>query len=293
MDDSDVWKGIEAEIGSGFEIERRILLTGGSINSAFRIEGRNRAFFVKLNQAGRLNMFEAESEGLREMASTSTVRVPEAVASGIKGEQSYLILEYLVLRPRTARSNRILGEQLAAMHSKPQAGFGWVRDNTIGSTLQPNNPTSNWIHFWREHRLAFQLEQAETNGCPFSLTELGALLGEKIYLFFEDYCPLPSLLHGDLWAGNAAADDSGSPVIFDPACYYGDRECDIAMTELFGGFSEEFYRTYNEVWPLDSGYRVRKLLYNLYHVLNHFNLFGGGYQRQAESIIRTLLAELR
>ena len=292
MNDSDVWKGIEEKIGSGFKIERRTSLSGGSINSASRIEGGNREFFVKINQAGRLNMFEAESEGLREMASTGTVGVPQPVACGIRGERSFLLLESLVLKSLTAQSNRILGEQLAAMHSKPQSGFGWVRDNTIGSTLQRNNQTSDWIRFWREHRLVFQLELAETNGCQSSLIDIGVLLCEKFHLFFEDYSPVPSLLHGDLWAGNAAEDDAERPVIFDPACYYGDRECDIAMTELFGGFGEDFYRSYNEAWPLDQGYRVRKTLYNLYHILNHFNLFGGGYQGQAESMTRSLLAEL-
>jgi fructosamine-3-kinase len=110
---------------------------------------------------------------------------------------------------------------------------------------------------------------------------------------FADYQPMPSLLHGDLWSGNYAVTQAGEPIIFDPAVYYGDREADLAMTELFGGFSQRFYAAYNETWPLDSGYQLRKTFYNLYHILNHFNMFGGGYARQAERMIEQLLSDLR
>ncbi|MCI0653529.1 MAG: fructosamine kinase family protein [Methylococcaceae bacterium] len=292
MENRDVWEAIERAIGSGFKIERRAPLAGGSINRAFRIEGGKRAFFVKLNQAGRFDMFEAESEGLLEMAATKTVRVPAPVACGVKCGVSFLVLELLALKATSRRSDRILGEQLAAMHGKPQSAFGWTRDNTIGSTLQPNHPSDNWISFWRDHRLGFQLDLARKNGCRPRLLDHGASLCEKVHALFDGYTPAPSLLHGDLWAGNVARIESERPVIFDPACYYGDRESDIAMSGLFGGFSKEFYRAYNEAWPIDPGYRVRKTLYNLYHVLNHFNLFGGGYERQAEMMIQALLAEL-
>ena len=115
---------------------------------------------------------------------------------------------------------------------------------------------------------------------------------EALPAFFGAYAPRPSLLHGDLWSGNAAADETAAPVIFDPAVYYGDREADIAMTELFGGYARAFYEAYNAAWPLDAGYTVRKTLYNLYHVLNHLNLVGGGYRAQAEGMIAELLAEV-
>lgn len=292
MHDNQLWKAIETAIGSDFRIEKRTPLAGGSINSAFRIEGGNRAFFVKLNRAERLDMFEAESAGLREIAATSTVRAPEPIACGATNSASFLILELLILKSPTARSDSMLGGQLAAMHRIAQSGFGWSRNNTIGSTPQPNDPSGDWIDFWRQHRLTFQLEQARKNGCRQSLLDRGAVLCEKFPALFDGYVPAASLLHGDLWAGNAAADPSEQPVIFDPACYYGDRECDIAMSELFGGFGKEFYQAYHRAWPLDPGYRVRKTLYNLYHVLNHFNLFGGGYQRQADAMIQALLSEV-
>ncbi|MCI0654570.1 MAG: fructosamine kinase family protein [Methylococcaceae bacterium] len=292
MNDHEVWTAIEAAIGPDFRITKRTSVAGGSINSASRIEGGKRAFFVKLNRAERFEMFEAESAGLREIAATATLRVPEPIACGVENGASFLILELLVLKAPSTRSDRILGEQLAAMHGKPQSSFGWARDNTIGSTLQPNPRSDHWIDFWRDHRLAFQLELARKNGCRSSLLERGARLCEKFQGLFDGYTPAPSLLHGDLWAGNAAADASDRPVIFDPACYYGDRESDIAMSELFGGFGKEFYQAYREAWPIDPGYRVRKTLYNLYHVLNHFNLFGGGYQSQADAMIQTLLAEI-
>lgn len=292
MQTEPLWKAIEAAIGCDFQIEKRSPLAGGSINRAFRIEGAKQAFFVKLNQSGRLDMFEAESKGLLEMAATRTVRVPEPIASGETSGAAFLILEFLSLKPKAPSADRMLGRQLAALHAKPQAGFGWIRDNTIGSTMQPNSRSDDWIAFWRDHRLGFQLALARDNGCRLAVVDRGKLLCEKFHVLFAGYTPAASLLHGDLWAGNAGAIDSRQPVIFDPACYYGDRECDIAMTELFGGFSLDFYRAYHEAWPLDPGYRSRKTLYNLYHVLNHFNLFGASYEAQADRMIRSLLAEL-
>lgn len=292
MKDNDLWAGIERAVGLDFKIEKEVSLLGGSINAAYKIEGRDRTFFVKLNKAERLHMFEAECDGLREIVATETVRVPQPVAHGIAKTSSFLILEWLKLGAKTSRSDRIMGEQLAAMHRKPQTNFGWFRDNTIGSTLQKNNRSDNWIGFWRDHRLGFQLEHAELQGVESSLIDSGALLADRISALFAGYSPKPSLLHGDLWSGNAASDNAKNPVIFDPACYCGDREADIAMTELFGGFSADFYAAYALAWPLDPGYQIRKTLYNLYHVLNHFNLFGGGYQRQAKSMIQMLLAEL-
>ncbi len=292
MNNSNLWQAIADAIGSGFRIEKRIPLSGGSINAAYRIEGGTLAFFVKLNHSQRLDMFEAEFEGLREIAATATIKVPEPLVYGVRDDAPFLVLELLTLKSPNAHSERILGEQLAAMHANPQSGFGWTRNNTIGSTLQKNNRSECWIDFWRDHRLAFQLNLARSNGCPSSLLDRGALLCDKFATLFDGYPLAPSLLHGDLWSGNAAADEKGQPVIFDPACYYGDRECDLAMSELFGGFGTDFYRAYHQTWALDPGYRTRKTLYNLYHVLNHFNLFGGGYLRQADSMIRTLLAEI-
>jgi fructosamine-3-kinase len=184
------------------------------------------------------------------------------------------------------------GEQLAAMHQYSKDQFGWHRDNTIGSTHQPNKWNSNWIDFWRDQRLGFQLKLAARNGASRRLINKGEQLQDNLEGFFSDYQPVASLLHGDLWSGNYSITAEGDPVIFDPAVYYGDREADIAMTELFGGFGQDFYSAYNNVWPLDDGYKIRKTFYNLYHILNHFNLFGGGYASQAEGMLERLLVEV-
>jgi fructosamine-3-kinase len=214
------------------------------------------------------------------------------VVYGQSDTHSFLVLEHLELNRASPASERLLGQQLACLHQQVQPYFGWHRDNTIGSTLQCNQQNNNWLNFWREQRLGFQLQLAEKNGYGGHLQTSGERLCSELAALFIGYTPLPSLLHGDLWAGNAGADKQGNPVIFDPACYYGDREADLAMTELFGGFSRDFYAAYQDVWSLNEGYNMRKLLYNLYHILNHLNLFGGGYLRQAENIMTRLLVEI-
>lgn len=170
--------------------------------------------------------------------------------------------------------------------------FGFAQDNFIGTTPQPNGWKNSWINFWREQRLRFQLRLAAQNGYGGQLQTLGEKLLDTLPAFFDGYTPQPSLLHGDLWSGNHAFLADGTPVIFDPAPYYGDRECDLAMTELFGGYPADFYAAYSEAYPLHGGYAMRRNLYNLYHILNHANLFGGGYVRQAEQMMQRLLAEV-
>jgi fructosamine-3-kinase len=177
------------------------------------------------------------------------------------------------------------------MHRATKQRFGWDRDNTIGSTPQHNAEHADWVTFWSEQRLGFQLDLAARNGYRGRLQKRGDLLRQQLGALLE-HSPVASLLHGDLWGGNIAYAADGQPVIFDPACYYGDREADLAMTELFGGFGGTFRAAYEEAWPLSPGYPVRKQLYNLYHIVNHLNLFGGGYLSQAESMIDRLLAEL-
>jgi fructosamine-3-kinase len=184
------------------------------------------------------------------------------------------------------------GAQLAKLHRVYSTNFGWLMDNTIGVTPQVNTPNLDWVAFWREHRLNFQLRLAQGNGYGGALQSKGQHLSEVFPELFANYSPRASLLHGDLWGGNHDVDIEGNPVIYDPAVYYGDREADLAMTELFGGFGNMFYRAYNEHYPLDEGYRVRKNLYNLYHILNHLNLFGGGYGVQAVQMMESILAEL-
>jgi len=186
----------------------------------------------------------------------------------------------------------LLGEQLATLHRRTGKAFGFTQDNFIGSSPQRNTWNNDWISFWREERLGFQLELAAENGYGGKLQSLGEDLLEALPAFFEGYAPAPSLLHGDLWSGNHAFLADGTPTIFDPAVYYGDRECDLAMTELFGGYTANFYAAYRAAWPLHEGYGLRRDLYNLYHILNHANLFGGGYANQAEQMMRTLLQRM-
>ncbi|HEX9179113.1 MAG TPA: fructosamine kinase family protein [Burkholderiales bacterium] len=293
MTQSVLWDSIAAGIGeatgSPFSIVRRSNLGGGCINDACLIEGGGRRYFVKLNRADKAEMFAAEADGLAEILATKTLRVPAPVCHGADGSASWLVLEHLDLGRRG--DARELGRRLAALHRVTGRSFGWKRDNTIGSTPQLNTPGHDWIAFWRDHRLGFQLRLAASNGLRGGLHSKGERLMGRLAAFFTGYAPLPSLLHGDLWGGNHGYTTGGEPVVFDPAVYYGDREADLAMTELFGGFGAGFYAAYIEAWPLDSGYAVRKQLYNLYHVLNHANLFGGGYGSQAEAMMERLLAE--
>ena len=290
------WEAISRQItaatGETFTVRTAQALAGGDINSAFRLQDGQNSYFVKLNRLELVSMFAAEFAGLQELARTKTVRVPQPIVYGLTDTHSFLVLEYLELGRSSPISERLLGEQLALLHQQVQAYFGWQQNNTIGSTLQINHQNQDWLCFWRDQRLNFQLQLAAKNGYDGRLQNLGERLCDKLPAFFTDYHPVPSLLHGDLWAGNAATDKQENPVIFDPACYYGDREADLAMTELFGGFGRDFYDAYQAVWALHEGYRVRKSLYNLYHILNHLNLFGGGYLRQAESMMAGLLIKI-
>ena len=279
--------------GKPFALFKTVAVSGGCINSSYRLEGKTGAYFVKLNRNDRLSMFEAEVCGLAGLAATGTVRVPQPVCCGVSGDKSYLVIEYLQLRPAGVLCDRLLGQRLAAMHDIVQPFFGWHRDNTIGSNPQINTRHMDWIEFFAQRRLGFQLKLAATHGFGGKLQRQGEKLMECLPVFFMTHQPKPSLLHGDLWGGNYAADETGQPVIFDPACYYGDREADIAMTELFGGFGRDFMVAYADAYPLDAGYSIRKTLYNLYHIINHLNLFGGCYLAQAENMIERLLATIR
>lgn len=285
-------EAVRAQGGVDIDPERRQPVGGGCINEAWRVEGDPAPVFVKRNRGALADMFEAEAEGLRAIVDSDSVRAPRPLCTGVAGSRAFLVLEYLPFGHGTGSAQAILGRQLAAMHRATAPAFGWHRDNTIGSTPQVNDWTPDWVAFLRVHRLGYQYELAAANGFGGELTRLGERLLASLDGFFTDHRPQPSLLHGDLWSGNQGVLASGEPVIFDPATYYGDREADLAMTELFGGFGADFHAAYREAWPLDAGYEVRKVLYNLYHILNHLNLFGGGYHGQALSMTRRLLAEL-
>ncbi len=284
-----MWTQIAEHISQSqgeFKIKSHRSVSGGCINQGYAVSDGELTYFVKLNQAAKAEMFAAEALGLQEMTQTNTIRVPKPICWGVAESSAYIVLEWLNLGAATTNSWQQMGQHLAAMHRVISSkGFGWEQNNTIGSTPQINNWTTDWVEFYATHRLGYQFQLANRKGGNFPqqeelLAALPQLLSHQVQ---------PSLVHGDLWGGNAACTERGEPVIFDPALYYGDREVDIAMTELFGGFPAAFYQSYNNSFPLEPGYEQRKPLYNLYHILNHFNLFGGSYASQANRTISQIL----
>ncbi len=282
---------IQSVTGIPFCVDDRRSVSGGSINEAFHIRDCQRHYFVKLNQASKIGMFEAEALGLQALAASQGLRVPQVMGCGTADSRSYIILEWLELvgdDGGSALGWADLGCQLAHLHrtAAPHSqGFGWDQNNAIGSTPQPNPWVTDWATFFAESRIGYQLQLAQRRGVSFSHSpQLLAAIPDRL-----GHRPVPSLVHGDLWSGNVGFSAGGEPTIFDPAVYWGDREVDIAMTELFGGFPSSFYEGYQAVWPLDAGYKQRKVLYNLYHILNHFNLFGGGYGAQAKQMMAQIL----
>ena len=306
---AEVAAAISRSSGAPFILQNTQAVHGGDISQAFRLSDGACHYFVKTQAAIRLGWFEAEAAGLAALDAAHAVRAPRVVCHGVAAGQAYLVLEHLSLQSHGDAAQ--LGRLLARQHRVSAPQFGGPRDNWIGATPQPNAWRDNWVDFWRDQRLGFQLRLAAGNGYGGALQTNGTALMAQLDALFDGYAPSPSLLHGDLWGGNHGylADGSydlscpsehgkseypcGAPVIFDPAVYFGDRECDLAMTELFGGFAPEFYAAYREAWPLDAGYAVRKTLYNLYHILNHANLFGGSYVAQATRMIAQLLAQIR
>ncbi|HIG65978.1 MAG TPA: fructosamine kinase family protein [Methyloprofundus sp.] len=286
-----VIRQIEQATEENFNCQKVIAMHGGDINQVYQLQGAEKSYFVKLNRAELLVMFEVEALGLQELAQTKTLRIPETICYGINGSHAFLVLEYVALKSANSTTQRQLGKQLVQLHQTRQDYFGWHHDNFIGSHTQKNTRAGDWVTFWQNQRLQAQLQMAADNGYTGKVQQLGEQLYHYIPDFFSSYQPQASLLHGDLWSGNAASDSSGHAIIYDPACYYGDREADIAMTELFGGFGTDFYAAYNEHWALDADYKARKTLYNLYHILNHLNLFGSGYLRQAEAMMQQLISE--
>ncbi|MFL6624034.1 MAG: fructosamine kinase family protein [Sulfurifustis sp.] len=286
-----VTASIAAAVGKPVAVNAVRPMSGGCINTAVVIETETGPYFVKLNEPSRLDMFTAEAEGLRALAATHAVRVPTPICSGVEEDQAFLVLEYLQIARLTDETQGSLGRRLAQLHRHAARRYGWHRDNTIGSTPQSNAWTDSWTEFFRDRRLRPQLERAGSEGYR-RVSVRGEHLLARLHALLRDHDCAPSLLHGDLWSGNAAALPTREPVIFDPAVYYGDRETDLAMTELFGGFARAFYDAYEAEWPLAPGYEVRRALYNLYHILNHLNLFGAGYRTRAEQTIDYLLAEI-
>ena len=291
---TSTWQTLAEQIGQllgrRFEICDRTSVGGGCINQAYAVADKQQTVFVKLNQASKLSMFEAECAGLQEIYRSQTIRVPKPFGCGIAGTSAYIVMEWLPLGGSNTAAWQTMGHNLAAMHRvSSDQGFGWQRDNTIGETPQPNPWTDSWLRFFQTHRLGYQFKLAKRRGGHFPR---GPELLEALPELLSGHDPAPALVHGDLWSGNAAVTQGNEPVILDPATYYGDREVDLAMTELFGRFPNAFYQAYEAAYPLPKGYSARKPLYNLYHVLNHFNLFGGGYRSQANRMIDQILSHL-
>lgn len=288
---AQIEKGISQYRGREFHIQSKQSVGGGSINNAFRISDGRDHYFIKTNRHSLAYMFEAEARALDTLNKTDSIKVPEPIACGINGSESYIIMAWLSLSGQP--DGVLFGQALARLHQHHSERFGFDIDNTIGSTPQLNQWSNDWIDFWKKQRLGFQLELAKTNGFSHRLYDLGVDLLDQFGAFFSSYQPQASLLHGDLWSGNWAGDEGGRPVIFDPACYYGDREADLAMMELFGHPGQTFMAAYTESYPVQPGYKIRKVFYNLYHILNHANMFGASYAMQAENMMESLLAELR
>ncbi|NOX26635.1 MAG: fructosamine kinase family protein [Gammaproteobacteria bacterium] len=287
---------ISAEIHQGFTLQHCQPISGGSINNSYKISGNDKHYFLKTNNTDYSKMFAAEAKGLKCIADSNTVLTPKPICYGETNDNTYLVMDYLELGSAHKQSEQHpiyqLGEQLAAMHHCIEATYGWEIDNTIGSTPQINTKNNSWLEFYREQRLGYQINLASNNGHHGRIIDNVQKLNEYLDQLLS-HNPPASLLHGDLWSGNYGVTNSGVPAIFDPAVYYGDRETDIAMTELFGGFPPRFYDAYWHHYPKEAEYYVRKTLYNLYHILNHLNLFGEGYYSQADHMVSALLSEVR
>jgi fructosamine-3-kinase len=287
-----MWNAIAKQLSDtlqfDFNIIERMRVSGGDINENYQISDGEQRYFVKINASENLAMFESEQENLTKLRNTRTVLVPEFITLGKTRGNAFIILNYLPTKPLSESPNSFeFGQQLAKLHQiHTQLEYGFDNDNHIGTTVQPNRWHKKWAQFFTDQRIAWQLSLLSEKG--ITLAQDNDALLDSVYYGLKNHNPSPSLLHGDLWNGNVANGPFG-PLCFDPASYYGDRECDIAMTELFGGFDSDFYNGYQSVYPLSDGYKHRKSIYNLYHVLNHCNLFGGHYLVQAEQVIDELL----
>lgn len=272
--------------GENLQINTFSFTSGGCINSAGMIDSNLGKKFIKWNDREKFpGMFEAEAKGLKILKTPGVIRVPEVLTVGAAGQFSYLLIEFISSSSRALDYWGQLGQNLAALHNISNESFGLDHDNYIGSLTQSNEQELDWLTFYIKHRLEYQLKLAVDNG-KMNKTQIDKF--QKLYAGLIDILPgdeTPSLLHGDLWGGNIMTGSDGEPVIFDPAVYFGHREIDIAMTRLFGGFGSNFYEVYEEFSPLTPGFEDRIDIYQLYPLLVHVNLFGGGYISQVDSIL--------
>ncbi|GLJ53944.1 hypothetical protein SUGI_1152890 [Cryptomeria japonica] len=279
--------------GGATNINRVIPIGGGCISIANRYDTNAGSFFVKTNRDIGPPMFEAEAIGLNAMYSTNTIRVPKPFKVGpLLGRGSYIIMEFIEFGSSRGDQAK-LGRKLGEMHKAgiSDKGFGFMVDNTIGSTPQVNSWTSDWITFYGEHRLGYQLQLAQEQYRDNDIYAKGQRLLKNLSALFKDIEIKPCLLHGDLWSGNICSDRNSEPVILDPACYYGHNEAEFGMSWC-AGFGTSFYNSYFEVMPKQEGFEMRRNLYMLYHYLNHYNMFGSSYRSSCASILDRYLQML-
>jgi len=283
---------LESIYGNPIQIKSFEAIGGGCINEtqALKLSNGERVF-LKSNPSAPKNFFTTEADGLRLLErSKNGPSVPRPLGILTESNPQFLLLEYIESSsPKVGFASRF-GQALAEMHRETQEQYGLDYDNFIGKTVQKNDLESDGLVFFREHRIRVQQELArKTRGLPTSMDKRLDLFCGKLETLLDLKDEKPALLHGDLWSGNHFASHDQVPYIFDPAVYFGLREADLAMTEMFGRLPEEFYSAYHEVFPTQPGYTERKDLYNLYHLLNHYNLFGGSYLEQADRIVRGFL----
>jgi fructosamine-3-kinase len=276
---------LHIKTGREVAIKRSSSLSGGSINNAYRLETDDGYFFMKYNLASAYpGMFEQEALGLELLRNAGAVRVPEVIDHSDDGTYSFIILEYLDPAGKTANFWEDFGHKLAALHRHKGENFGLDHDNYIGSLKQYNDEYDNWVDFFREQRLLIQMEMAASSGLlPGRIKDAFESLFRQLESIFPN--EPPCLIHGDLWSGNYHVDENGQACIIDPAVYFGSREMDIGMSQLFGVFGGNFYDAYNETWPMEPGWRERIEICNLYPLMVHVNLFGSGYLGSVESIL--------
>lgn len=292
--DSELRHRIAAAIARSTSHEAEVVsasaVSGGCINNACDVKlSDGRRFFVKSNATAPPRFFACEAEGLQALGAAGAIRVPTVVGWNTEGEgEDFIVLERIESGRPGPGFFEDFGRRFADLHRQAtNERFGFDRDNYIGSTLQPNRWADDWAEFWRRHRLGFQLDLARRNGVSEPILDrLGDRVLDRLDELISEPAEEPCLLHGDLWSGNYMADEKGEPVLIDPAVYYGRREADLAMTHLFGGFDHRFYDAYEEAWPLQPGSKDRLEIYKLYHLLNHLNLFGGGYHAGCLNILR-------
>jgi fructosamine-3-kinase len=257
----------------------------GDSHKAYKISDGKQHFFVKINEKIHLTNFEVEVDGLEHLSNTQLFKVPNFICTGLVSNHSFLVLEYINMSQGNEQSWFHFGQTLAELHkTQTQQMYGWQEDNFIGLTPQSNLWQKKWSCFFAEQRIGFMLQLLSEKG--LALANIDTVV-ESIKSLLTGHNPKPSMLHGDLWQGNAGF-HKNQPVLFDPAFYFGDRETDLAMTELFGRFPVHFYQGYADIWPLEVDYEYRKPIYQLYHVLNHALLFGGHYIESAKITLKNL-----